>query len=276
MNEFDTGFDALTQSLAELMRSLGEHLPMLIAALLLIVVGWFVGRLLSAAFVRLGGAINTSLSRLSRSSNALQLSDNLLALLGNVVFWITLLVFTTIAARVAGLETLAGWLDRVLVYLPTLCVGGLIFLTGYLLSRLVRDSVMGILASTGSAEYELFGLLAQSAVVLTALVIGLDHIGIDVTFLIIVFAILLGGLLLSLSMAFGLGARDFVSNLIAANQAQRVVLPGQNVEIGDAAGRVLEITHTSVVLLTGKGRLVIPAKFFQEEATLIVLEDDDE
>lgn len=276
MNEFDTGFDSLMQSLESIMHSLGEQLPMLVAALLLLIVGWFVGRLLRATFIRLGGVINASLSRLSRSSHALQLSANLLTLLGNLIFWITLLVFTTVAAHVAGLDALAGWLNKALAYLPTLCAGGLIFLAGYLISRQLRESITGVAASTGAVEYELFGLLAQVAVVLTALVIALDQIGIDVTFLIIVFAILLGGLLLSLSMAFGLGSRDFVSNLIAANQVQRTILPGQTVEIDGAVGRVLEITHTSVVMLTVKGRLIVPAKLFQEQQTVIVLDDDDE
>jgi hypothetical protein len=206
----------------------------------------------------------------------LQLSPTLIALLAHVLFWLLMLVFTAIAARVARLDLFTDWLDRVVAYLPTLVAGGLIALSGYLVSTLIRDLVTTTVQSTGTARSELFGLGAQGAVFLTAVVVGLDQIGVDVTLLIVLLAILLGAALLCLVLAFGFGARVFVGNLIGAQQALGVLEAGQTAEIDGLSGQVLEVTSTSVVLATPRGRLVVPARLFMEKATLIVLDSDDE
>jgi hypothetical protein len=39
---------------------------------------------------------------------------------------------------------------------------------------------------------------------------------------------------------------------------------------------VLEITPTTVVLVSSKGRHIVPAKIFQEQMTLIVADQEDE
>jgi hypothetical protein len=278
MNSLLAWLGASGESFAESLRSLGTYLPSLLAALALLLAGWLLGRLLRRLFVKLGDRANVALVRFGqpRGYGGLHLSPNLMNLLGNVAFWISMLVFAAMAARIAGLDAFSGWLGRVVVYLPTLFAGGLIVLAGYLVSKLVRDLVVAALVSTGSTQSELLGLGAQSAIFLTAIVIGLDQVGIDVTFLITLLAILLGGAVLSLAIAFGLGARDFVGNLIAAQQARGVIEPGQLVSVAEQRGRVLEITLTSVVILTDVGRVFIPATAFQQQITAILAEDDDE
>jgi hypothetical protein len=187
-----------------------------------------------------------------------------------------ILLFAAAAASVAGLDAFAVWLNRIVDYLPTLLAGILIALAGYLLSSLVRDIVSTALASMGTRETEFAGVAAQVAVFLTALVIGLDQIGIDVTFLVILVAVLVSGALLSMAFAFGFGARDFVGNLIAARQLRSELAPGDYARIADVEGRILEVTPTAVVLLNEKGRCIVPAAYLQRQPTLITPVDADE
>jgi hypothetical protein len=274
LNDWLSGVGASFWSALE---GIGAYIPNLLAALLLLAVGWVVARLLKGAFVKLAQSVNSFLVRVRPAARPrLQLSPTLIALLAHVLFWLLMLVFTAIAARVARLDLFTDWLDRVVAYLPTLVAGGLIALSGYLVSTLIRDLVTTTVQSTGTARSELFGLGAQGAVFLTAVVVGLDQIGVDVTLLIVLLAILLGAALLCLVLAFGFGARVFVGNLIGAQQALGVLEAGQTAEIDGLSGQVLEVTSTSVVLATPRGRLVVPARLFMEKATLIVLDSDDE
>jgi hypothetical protein len=265
-------------TLIEGLGGLLAYLPYLLGALLLLLVGWIAARALRALFVRLGGGLNRVLGRLHRpgSTGRLRLSQPVLALLGNVIFWVVILVFAAMAARTGRLDAFSAWLDRVVAYLPTLIAGGLIALAGYLVSTLIRDVVATTVASTGSQQSELFGFAAQAAVFLSAVVIGLDQIGIDVTFLITLLGIVIGTTLLGVMFAFGFGARDFVGNLIAAQQVHQLIEPGVAVRIGEQQGEVLEITTTSVVLVTAEGRLVVPARLFQQGMTLIVADHENE
>jgi hypothetical protein len=51
---------------------------------------------------------------------------------------------------------------------------------------------------------------------------------------------------------------------------------GESARIGESEGRVLEITPTCVVLITDRGRLLVPAKLFQQQATLILSDEDSD
>jgi hypothetical protein len=278
MSDLSQSLQTLQVTLADAYRSFIEYLPHFVAALLLLFVGWLVARTLRALCIRLAGGLNNllaGLSRWSRAKRRLTLTSGARTLVGNIVFWLVILLFVAMAARVARLELFTVWLDRILAWMPTLLAGGLIVLAGWFVSALARDLVSAALASAGSAQSELFGRITQGAVFLAGLVIGLDQVGIDITFLTILFAIVVGGLLLSVALAFGFGARDLVANLIGAQQLARLLELGQVARIDGIEGQVLELTPTSVILSTDEGRMAIPAKRFQEAAVLIVTAEDD-
>lgn len=278
MTELGEWFANLRESFIAGLQGFGSYLPDLLAALLLLLIGWLVARLARYAFGRLAERLNRLFAHLRGSSGRarVQLSPAVTRLTGNVVFWLLVLVFAALAARVARLDAFTNWLDRIVGYLPTLLAGGFIALAGYLVSKLIRDVVAAMIESTGSEQGDLIGLGAQSAVFLSAIVIGLDQIGIDVTLLIVLLAILVGGALLALVFAFGFGARAMVGNLIGAQQAQRYLQAGQYAEIDSIVGQVVEITPISVILSTERGRLLVPARLFMEKATLVLADADDE
>src|SRR5690606_5854325 len=136
-------------------------------------------------------------------------------LLGFVVFWATILMFITIAVRLVGFAAAAAWLDRLVVYLPSLVAGGLIIISGYLLGTVARHLVTQAAAAADIAQAALFGQIAQVSFLIVGVVIGLGQVGVDVSFLIILLAIGFGAVLAGFALAFGLGARSLVENLIA-------------------------------------------------------------
>ncbi len=249
-----------------------DYLPTLLGASILLLAGWVVARLLRAGTNRAGGNINRLLDRVFRSGRLAQirLSARMLAALADVIFWLTLFVFASIAARAAGLTTFATWLDRVVANLPNLVAGVLIIVVGFLIGAIVRDLATATSRASRTAQGLLIGKAAQIAVIVIALVIGLDQIGIDVTFIVTVLAIATGVLLGGFAIAFGLGARGFVANLISARDLKREIEPGQVIRFGAIEGEVLEITATTIVLATKEGRSRIPAGVFSTEPMTIV------
>lgn len=277
MDNLTGWWDAFEQSLTASLANVGSYLPIAGSAIAVMLIGWIVALVLRAALMRSGRALDTVLARIGRpTASGARLSQRLVTLASSLVFWIVILLAAAIAARVAGLDAFSVWLDRLVDYLPMLVAGVLITLAGYLLSTLVRDIVAAAFVSVGSRENEVAGVAAQVAVFVTALVIGLDQIGIDVTFLIILVAVLVGGAVMSMAFAFGFGARDFVSNLIAARQLQGVFEPGDLARVGEVEGRVLEVTSTAIIMINEGGRVVVPASFFQTQASIIVSGDVDE
>jgi len=248
------------------------YLPTLLGAAILLLAGWIVARLLRAVTLRVGDHLNRLLDRAFRGGRLveLRLSPRMLSASSEIIFWLTLFVFATISARAAGLTTFANWLDRVVENLPNLVAGLLVIVVGFFLGAVARDLSAATVPDTGVGQSLIVGKVAQVAVVVIALVIGLDQIGINVTFIVTIFAVAAGALLGGFAIAFGLGARAFVGNLIGARELKREIEPGQLLRLGDIEGEVVDITATMLVLATEGGRRRIPASTLAIESVTIV------
>ena len=277
MQEFSTWLAKLSTAATEMLDTLVFYIPSLLGAVLLLVAGWVIARLARTGLRRAGDGINRLLDRFLRAGSLLRfrLSPQALQQIANIAFWLIILFFITAATKVARLDAFSSWLDQIVAYLPTLLAGVLIVLAGYLVSALVRDLVSATLSSAGFGQSELLGALAQGVTLLTAVMIGIEQIGIDITFLVTLIAIFVGAGLAALSIAFGLGARSYVSNLIGAHYLQQQFQPGQTAKMGAVEGEILEFTTTGVILATSEGRMTVPAKVFNEETTLLVTPPDE-
>lgn len=265
---------ALEKAFTGLVQRTAETLPNLIGALLLLLVGWLLARLLRAGAVRLIHLLDRAIRRLSsRNADRPGILSASAEVLGSIVFWVVVLFFLTAATQVLGLDAFLGWLNRVVDYLPTLLTGGLIVLAGFLLSALVRD-VVATTAPVADSQRVLLGRVAQLVILVTAVVIGADQIGIKVTFLVIMVTVLASTLLGGLALALSLGARTYVGNLIGAHYLRQQYRAGQTVRVGQFEGRILEFTATAIVLETADGRVNLPGKIYHDEPIVLLMGGD--
>lgn len=274
MDEVSTRMTEIGSAASRLFAQFIEFIPDLIGALLLVLVGWIVARLLRSAGTRLAIWFNGFIERMIGRDHApyLRLSTTAIKLVGNITFWVIILLFITAATRLLGLLAFSDWLDQVVAYLPTLVAGGLIILVGVVISALVRDLTAATVASAGVAYSDLFGRGAQAVVLMTALIIGINQVGIDVTLLVTLVSILFAAVCISFALAFAIGARAFVSNLIGSHYLQQHYHPGQVARLGDVEGEILELTPTSVIIASQSGRVTVPAKIFNETTTSLLSE----
>ncbi|MDH5171281.1 MAG: mechanosensitive ion channel [Gammaproteobacteria bacterium] len=265
----------LETTLHETTATIVASLPSIAAALLLLLAGMLAARLVRALTLKLLHWVNLFLERVlsGRTRAVVYFSAGITRLMAAILFWITLFIFVTAALNTAGLTGIAAWLERVVDFLPGIVSGGLIILVGYILSGLVRDLTLAAAHSAEFTEAVVISRLAQAITLVTALIIGLDQIGVDVSFLTTMLGISSAALLFGFALAFGLGARTLVSNLIAAHHLRDVLEPGQEIRIGDWEGTVLEVAATAVILDTESGRVSVPAKLYQEQAVVLLLGD---
>jgi len=272
MEFFANGGVVLTSAFERFAERAGQYLPSMAGAFLLLLIGWIVARLLRALAVRAALIVDRTLARLTHASGGLQRSQlppSSARLLGSLVFWLVLLFFITAATQVLGLDAFTAWLAGVVNYVPTLFSGTLIIGAGFLLSRLARDLVMATSNLGAKRQRELLGRTVQAIILVTALLVGADQIGIKVTFLVIVAAVAGGTVVISVALALSLGARSYVANLIGGHHFRHSFSVGQTVRVAGHEGRILDLTPVSVVLETEEGRVTLPAKLFGEEAIVL-------
>ena len=259
-------------SLAELTAWLRVQQPRLLGALALLAFGWvlaFVMRLLASRLVHaLGKMVPGRMLRrgLPQITIERQVSD----VIGLVVFWAVLLFFAAAAADALGLAVLSTSLAGLGFYLPRLVGAVLIAVFGLVIGNLAREAVTAAAAAAGAPVAATVGQVVRAAILVAAGLIAVAELGIDITLLTAILSVTLLAVLGAFSLAFGLGARTAVSNIIGAHYLRQTFQAGQQVRFGDVEGTIAAITATTVVVRVPGGEMVIPAKQFSEAASMLV------
>lgn len=272
MNESASSLQGLTEGLQAMLAQVLAYLPKVAVAMLVLVLGWLLARMVRLLAVRAIGRMDQLWQRLisKRGLEHLQPRHPPARVVGELVFWLSMLIVVTLATEILGLGIFGTWLKEIVTYLPLAAAGLLIVLVGFVVSSLARDLVATAATSAGLSHGDLLGRTAQIIILSIAIIIGIDQIGIDIAFLSVVAGIILATMLGGIALAFGLGARTHVSNIIAANQLRQIYQVGDKVRINDVEGRVMDITVSRVLIETEAGTVDVPAKLFDEQVTIIL------
>ena len=138
-----------------------------------------------------------------------------------------------VTALLAGLNAMrTQWtqnlVERFFLFLPHLLAAVVILVVGSLVSRFLGRSALIAAVNKGVPSARLLAGVTRFFVMTLAVVASLDELGISRTTIIVTFAIMFGGLVTSLAIAFGLGARDLAHDLL-----QTQFKPGAKAESDD-------------------------------------------
>jgi len=263
---------AVRDTASALIERVGARLPDVLGAAVLLLAGWLIARLARALLRRLlaGGLERLERRRLLAAEDRLGLRRALPGVVGGFVFWAVMAVFTVAAADTLGLGAMGELLSSLARQLPRVLAGLLIAVAGVAVGGLTHVAVSGAAARAGLPYAGTLGRVAQGSVVVLAVVMGAHQAGIDSTFLMIALPVVLGAVLGGAALAFGLGSRTAVSNIIASYHLLRLYEVGQRVRIAGFEGRIVRVTPIAVVLDAAEGRVTVPAKLFGERISVLV------
>lgn len=249
-------------------------LPNILTALALVLLGWVLARILRGVCERITRAGMARLARgiaMRRGLESTGLSDTAPAVIGRVVFWVVWLFFIAGALEKLELAVVRDFLSNLAYYLPRVLLGILVVFVGILAGNLANHALVTSTARGGVRYAQIVGRVVQGAILMVAIIVAADQIGIQSTLLMVTVAIILGTTMGGAALAFGLGSGPTVSNIIASYYLQKSYRVGQQVEIGHLRGRILEISPTAVVL-DGEGgkKVMIPARKFSEESSALL------
>jgi len=193
-------------------------LPALIGALVIFIVGWFialgVGKLIAEILTRVKfnklfekGGWNDALKKADLKVNPSQF-------LGAVVKWVLVIAFLLAAVEILGFVQLAGFLQKVLVYLPNVLIAALIFVVTVIVvdivEKIIRVAVEGV--KVGYGHY--VSIIVKWSIWIFAILAILYQLGIARPFMETLFTGLVAMMVISMGIAFGLGGKDVAAELL--------------------------------------------------------------
>ena len=268
----DIWLDALDNTFRELVEAVASFVPDLVGGALLLLVGWLIATLIRAAIFRFGTGLDrmfyAARDRIGQSH--IELRWPISRVLAHTAYWLIIVFFLAALSKLLALPGLVDVFAQILLYLPLLLAWTLAVFAVYVASGLVSSGTASAARSAGLSNADLLGRLARVIVLVFAGIIASSQIGIDVALLVNVVTIATAVLLGGAAVAFGIGAGSVAGNLIAAHQVRRNYRVGQRVAVDSFRGEILEITGSAVVLDTEEGRTMVPARLFNEQASVLL------
>ena len=207
--------DVMLEPLRALLIQVGGFLPRLALALLVVVAGLLIAKAVRFAVEKGLRAINFNIvTQRAGLDNFLQQGGSqvdTIVLLGLLVYWLVILAALIIAFNGMGLTHVTDLLTRVMLFMPKVLVALLVLALGAYFARFVANAIVTYCTNAGIRDGEMLGRIARYAIVAFVVMMALDQMEIGGTIVRDAFLLVLGGLMLAIALAFGLGGRHWAA-----------------------------------------------------------------
>ncbi len=211
----DGGFNIL-QSLQGAFTTFLNYVPNVIGALLVLIIGYIIARLIRAGISRLlrkvrvdekltHGSGGEYVARFSPQGKPSQL-------VGLVVQYVLMVFVIVSAVGTLNIPAVTGFVNLVLSYLPNVIAALLIFLIAAAVAAAVGGLVHRTMGDTPTGR--VVRSAAPTLVMAIAVFMILNQLGIAETIVNVTYIALIGAVALGSALAFGLGGRDAAADLI--------------------------------------------------------------
>ena len=196
----------------------GNFVPALVGALIVLIVGWIIAGLLQRLLVRVLQAVRLDdLAQnvgITEILNKGEIRFSLSELFGVFLYWLVILATLLAALNALGLTVAAELLERVVAYVPDVLAGVIVLILGLFFGSLVGGIVQTAAANAGIGQAKGLGQISRVVVITFSSVVALEKffrsMVIQTTFTIVVAALAFG-----FALAFGLGCKDIAGKYVS-------------------------------------------------------------
>lgn len=248
--------DVILVSLAGIVEDTVNVAPRVIAALVLLLIGWIVARLfhsvVSRVLRRIGFDVLSERAGISGLMSSAGFTRDPSWIVGRLIFWLLMLTFFLAAANQLQLDAIVSTLQNFVGFIPNLIAVVLIGVFGAVFGRFVGGLVRASASEAGIEFADVLGKLVTNVILIMVVVMAFSQLEIKSDILEVAFGVILGAFGLGIAIMLGLGSKDVARNIIAGLYARRQFHAGQTVRVGDFEGRLEEVgTVTATIRREG-------------------------
>jgi hypothetical protein len=217
--------DFLVETTREFLHQAAAFLPKLLLAIVVLVIGWLLAKLVRFIVERGLRAVNFSvLTERAGTDNFLQqagMRGDTTTLFGLFSFWMVILATLIIAFNGLGLTYITDLLGRLVVYAPKFLIAMLVVVFGSYCARFVGNAVHQYCVDAAIPDADLLSRIARYIIMTFVVMIALSQVEIGGDIVQRTFLIILAGLVLAIALAFGLGGKGWAAALLERWWPQR-------------------------------------------------------
>ncbi len=205
--------DAVTEPASRMLSTILEALPLLFGASLLLIIAFFVGRVVSGLVSNLlaGFGFDAMLARAGIGKAEAEGELRFSSVVGQLAL-VAIMMFATIeAVRMLGFEMLAQLIAEFMVFAGHVGLGLIIFGIGLYLAQLAARTV----SSSATPQAPLLAMASRISILVLAGAMALRQMGLANEIITLAFGLLLGAVAIATALAFGLGGRELAAKTLA-------------------------------------------------------------
>jgi hypothetical protein len=274
MNQLEQWRQIMLESLTTLGQEVMRILPGILAAVLLLLVGWLLAKIFSRLITRLFRLLH--FDKLASRINELQWMQKAeykivpSKIIGKFVYWVILLLFIITATDTLGWVAVSQSFNQLITYLPQLFGAIIIFVVGFYLSNLIKDFIKTTLQSFEIASASLLAETAFYIIMIIVSITALEQAGVETSLLTSNITLIIGSFLLAFAVAFAISSREIFKNILSSYYGRGNFHVGQYIKYDNMQGEITKIDRMHVTIKEGKSQYVIPtARLISEKFEII-------
>lgn len=218
MQFLQTVSDAFVKAMRDIWMDFSEFLPNLVAALIIIWLGWYVASLLGNLVMRILGFVKIQetldsvgvTKALEKVGARIRVDE----VLGWLVKWFFVLVFLKTGAAVVQWEEISLFLDGAIAYIPNIVIAIIILIIGLMIANFVKDLVYGSLSAAKFASAQFVATLSRWTIIIVSVVGALIQIRVIGELSLTILQGIVFTVALSSGLAFGLAGKERAGEVI--------------------------------------------------------------
>jgi hypothetical protein len=213
--------DPVSQMLTKIM----AYLPVLLGALIILIVGWIVAKAIKRIVNWLLKIVRfDTLSDKAGIAEILKKGDLKISaseVVSSIVYWLIMIMVLVMTVDALGLPKASDVLATLFAYVPNVIAALLVLIVAMFLASFVSGIVRTAAGNANLPKPGIFAGISRWAILIFAITIALEQLGIAPLLVTSTFNIILGGFCLGLALAFGLGGKDAAAKYIEELRKKR-------------------------------------------------------
>jgi hypothetical protein len=208
----------IVEPVRQALQDIVAFLPSLLTGIVVFLIGLGLAWLVKVLTVRLIGVLRLDAafdrSGVTAALKKMAAKDTPARLVGRMFFWLVTFIFFILALKVMKIPVIDQLFARFVLYVPNIFVALVILVLGWLLGNFLGRAALIASVNAGLRRSGLLSRGVKGLVVLFALAMAFEQLGIGRATIVAAFAIAFGGIVLALALALGLGGRDMAKTFL--------------------------------------------------------------
>lgn len=253
----------------ELLSNFLKGVPGVISAILILIVGLIISKLLEKVVLKslesiqvdkLGDKIN-EIEIIEKANIKFKISK----VISKILYYFVLLFFLVVATSVLNMEAVSELVIGIFEFIPKLVVAIIILILGILLADSLKSIILTACNSLNIPSGKLIANFVFYFLFINVLVVAVAQTGIQTDFLSTNISILIAGVVFAFAIGYGLATKSTMANFLASFYSKSKFNVGDIVTFDGVKGQIIDIDNSSIILKTDSSKVIIPLSKMAEE-----------